>query len=81
MGNTVCQIPFAPDYIRKVQKREDYREEAQVDEMLNTGRWPTAAKSLLKNRSSPPLEGLRSQAENTPSTLRTTTITTMTPMM
>ena len=21
MGNTACQVPFAPDYIRKVQKR------------------------------------------------------------
>jgi len=21
MGNTSCQVPFAPDYIRKVQKR------------------------------------------------------------
>ena len=21
MGNTACQVPFAPDYIRKVEKR------------------------------------------------------------
>ncbi len=35
VGNTSCQVPFAPDSIRKVQKRGAHREETQVGEMLN----------------------------------------------